>query len=338
MLKRDVVELAVRHEPPPYVPWDIALSGSACRKMAEQQGDEYVSDSVGNHFRYVASGITDIHRDNEGRLKDAFGVEWVQDAGTESYMTTGVILCEPCIGDYVFPDASESRYYEHIQARLDAAADCFRIFAIGYTLFERAWTLRGMENLMMDLVINPGFVHELLDAITEVNIRQIQYALNHEFDCVHFGDDWGHQHGLLISPEHWREFILPRLKKMFDMVKRAGLYVSVHSCGDVHLLFDDLIDAGLDIANPFQPEAMDVFDMLERYGGRLAFHGGLSTQETLPRGTVEEVETATRKLLCAGLAGGYIFAPGHGVGGEVPVENIMAMLNVLHSQPGYESG
>jgi uroporphyrinogen decarboxylase len=127
------------------------------------------------------------------------------------------------------------------------------------------------------------------------------------------------------------------MKRMFDRVKKAGKYISIHSCGDVHELFDDLICIGLNIANPFQPEAMDVHGLMKRYKGKLAFHGGLSTQQTLPYGTVDEVVAETKKLLKAGCKGGYIFAPAHGVGGEVPVENISAIVELLHSQPGFKA-
>jgi uroporphyrinogen decarboxylase len=101
-------------------------------------------------------------------------------------------------------------------------------------------------------------------------------------------------------------------------------------------LFDDLLGIGLDCFNPFQPEVMDVFSLMEQYRGRLAFHGGLSTQRTLPFGNVEDVRQATHRLLAAGQAGGYIFAPAHAVEGDVPLENMLAFIEILQSQPGYQ--
>jgi uroporphyrinogen decarboxylase len=123
---------------------------------------------------------------------------------------------------------------------------------------------------------------------------------------------------------------------MYSPVRNAGKCVFIHSCGKVDELFDDLIDIGLNCFNPFQPEVMDVFDILKRYRGRLALHGGLSTQRTLPYGSVEDVKIATRKLLDAGANGGYIFAPAHAVEGDVPLENMLAFIDVLHSQTGYK--
>ena len=123
---------------------------------------------------------------------------------------------------------------------------------------------------------------------------------------------------------------------MYSLVRDAGKCVFIHSCGKVDELFDDLFDIGLNCFNPFQPEVMDVFDILKRYRGRLAFHGGLSTQRTLPYGSIEDVSSATRKLLDAGTGGGYVFAPAHAVEGDVPLENMLAFIEILHTQPGYK--
>jgi len=109
----------------------------------------------------------------------------------------------------------------------------------------------------------------------------------------------------------------------------------IHSCGDVDELFDDLVAIGLACFNPFQPEVMDVEALLPAYRGRLAFHGGLSTQRTLPFGSVEDVRRETRRLLEFGSGGGYIFAPAHDVEGDVPLENMLAAIETVHRQPGF---
>jgi uroporphyrinogen decarboxylase len=121
---------------------------------------------------------------------------------------------------------------------------------------------------------------------------------------------------------------------MYGAVRAEGKYVMIHSCGDVDELFDDLVELGLNCFNPFQPEVMDVAALVKQYRGRLAFHGGMSTQRTLPYGTVEDVRAETRRLIELGCDGGYIFSPAHAVEGDVPVENMVAFIEEIQAQPG----
>jgi len=110
--------------------------------------------------------------------------------------------------------------------------------------------------------------------------------------------------------------------------------VTIHSCGKVDELFDDLIEIGVNGFNPFQPEVMDVEALMRKYRGRLTFIGGLSTQKTLPYGKLEDVRRETRKLLEMGRAGSYVFGPAHAVEGDVPVENMLAFIEEVQKQPG----
>lgn len=109
----------------------------------------------------------------------------------------------------------------------------------------------------------------------------------------------------------------------------------IHSCGDVDELFDDLIDIGLDCFNPFQPEVMDVKNLLLRYRGKLCFHGGLSIQKILPFGTPEDVRKESLELIELGEQGGYIFSPSHAVEGDTSLENIFSFIDVAQNQHGY---
>jgi len=336
MNKRQVVKLAIEGREVPYVPWHCNFTVEAADKLQKHFGQDDLERVLDNHFVKLGSDIgffTDLGND---RLRDMFGVVWDRSVDKDIGVVEGCILPEPTIRGYDFPDPLNSRFFADIPGKLSRYADCFRVFQIGFSLYERAWTLRGMENLMMDFLDHPDFVRHLLRSIADYNIAHFTEALKYDIDAVYFGDDWGQQTGLQMGPRLWREFIFPELERMYSLVRDAGKCVFIHSCGKVDELFDDLIDIGLNCFNPFQPEVMDVFDILKRYKGRLAFHGGLSTQQTLPYGSVEDVNSATRKLLAAGAHSGYVFAPAHDVEGDVPLENMLAFIEILHTQPGYK--
>jgi uroporphyrinogen decarboxylase len=131
----------------------------------------------------------------------------------------------------------------------------------------------------------------------------------------------------------WKEFIEPRVRQQYKAVKDRGKYVVIHSCGKVDELFPDLIEAGLDVFNPFQPEVIDAFDAKKRYGGRLCFFGGISTQRTLPYATVDEVKEQIKRLIDGvGKDGGYFAAPAHAIPPDAKPENVAAMIEVLQNQ------
>ena len=333
--KRQLVKLAAEGRKVPWVPWHCNFTLEAAQKLREHFGRDDLDVVLDNHFLKLGQDIGFFEELGNDRFRDGFGVVWNRSIDKDIGVVEKYLLSEPTLDGYEFPDPLNKRFFEDIPAKLSKHGDCFRVFKIGFSLYERAWALRGMENLMMDFLDHPDFVRRLLRSIADYNIAQTTEALKYDIDAVYFGDDWGQQRGLQMGPKLWREFILPELERMYSTIRRAGKLVFIHSCGKVDELFDDLIRIGLNCFNPFQPEVMDVFGLLKRYRGRLAFHGGLSTQRTLPYGSVEDVRNATRKLLEAGAEGGYIFAPAHAVEGDVPLENMLAFIETLHAQSGY---
>ncbi len=327
MTKRDVVRRVFSGQRPPYVPWHYQFTKEPWELLCGHFGGADAAETaVDNHILELGSAIGFFDDLGNNRVRDVFGVTWDRSVDKDIGNVEGHILPEPILAGYAFPDPLDARFFRDIPAMIAKQPDRFRVFYLGFSLFERAWTLRGMENLMVDFVDQPEFVHALFAAIADYDIAQVREAVKYDIDAVYFGDDWGSQQGLMMGKPFWDEYIKPQLRRMYGAVRGAGKFQMIHSCGDVDELFDDLIGLGLNCFNPFQPEVMDTTALLQAYRGRLAFHGGLSTQRTLPIGTEEEVRRECRRLLDQGREGSYIFAPSHAVESDVPLANILAFI------------
>ena len=332
MNKREVVRMVLDGKRPPYVPWSCSFTKEALAKLEARFGRDALDDALQDHLLGLGSDIGYFDDLGDNRFRDVFGVVWDRSVDKDIGVVEGCTLPEPSLRNFALPDPRDPRFFQDIEPAIGRQGDRFRGFRIGFSLYERAWTLRGMQNLLEDFCLNPAFVRELFEVIADYNLEQVEEALKFDIDAVYFGDDWGQQRGLQMSPAMWRAFLKPVLARMYGYVRARGKYVMIHSCGDVDELFDDLVEIGVNCFNPFQPEVMDVTALMQRYRGRMAFHGGLSTQRTLPYGTVEDVRRETRRLLQAGADGGYIFSPAHAVEGDVPLENMLAFLEVVQSQ------
>jgi len=265
--------------------------------------------------------------------EDPFGAHWNRSIDRDIGNVCNRRVTPENLAEYEFPSLENPPSCANADEVIRANPDQFIMADIGFSLFERAWVLTGMEQLLMAMVDEPAFAHALFDRIVEYNLRAIERACAHNIDAMYFGDDWGQQTGVLMGPELWREFIKPRIAQMYAAVKKHGKYVVIHSCGKVDELFPELIDLGLDVFNPFQPEVIDVYAAKRNFGDRLTFFGGISTQRTLPYGTADETRAEVRRLIAeVGKNGGYIAAPAHAIPADAKAENIAAMIEVLQNQ------
>jgi uroporphyrinogen decarboxylase len=206
------------------------------------------------------------------------------------------------------------------------------------SFFEVYCWMRGLEQAMMDLVMNPELVQAALDRIenhqTEMVLRFLE-ACPEKVDMALISDDMGGQKSLLISVNTWKEFIGPRLKRWCDLFHSRDIQVFYHSDGAIDPLIPHLIEAGVDVLNPIQHACpgMERGALKQKYGDRLIFHGGIDNQAVLPFGTVEEVRRETRQCLdLLGKGGGYICCSCHNIQPGTPVENILALIETVQEE------
>ena len=269
--------------------------------------------------------------DGVRRWQDQWGTGWEDNghgAKCETYpFESG---CEALAG-YDFPDAHQAGRFDEADERLKERGDKYVQSVVWFTLFERLWMLRGFENMLMDPYTDETEFSRLRDRIVEYNLAIIDQWTARNVDAVFFSDDWGSQRGLLMNPDDWRKHYLPSYKKMFDRVHAGGAHVWMHLCGNITAILPDLIDIGLNVLNPVQPQAMDVKALSREFGGKICFNGGVDVQGTLVRGTPDDVKLEVHDLvsLFGKFNGGYIGGTSHSVMPETPLDNVIAMYEAF---------
>jgi len=260
-------------------------------------------------------------------VKDEFGVTW-STGFNDRGIPVGPCISEPDMRKYLFPDPLAPYRFKDIKSWLENKSDCFSFITVG-DLWERATFIRGLENILLDLYANPKFVQELMDKITDYNLSTMQFLYdNFKFDGIVLSDDYGSQKAMLLSPESWRKFIKPYLFRLVSAAKKYRWVMFLHSCGYIIPIIKDLIEAGIDILHPVQPETMNIFLLKKEFGKDITFCGGVSTQKILPFGTPEGIRAEVKLLKdIIGKNGGYILDTGIQIISDVSLTNIIALLD-----------
>ena len=329
MTKKERIRLALAHKKTDIIPFNIELTSGSMKIFAEKYGvkKEDFFNFSGSHIEKISYNGGKYFYPK--RFKDEFGVVWNRNDGNDIGVVEDYLLIEPDVADFVFPKVDPANIKQCTENILNNGNDSFKLAKIGTLLFERAWSLRGMENLLMDFYLNENFVEELFSKITDYNLKIITEALKYPIDGFYFGDDYGQQNGLIMGPDLWRKYIKPYLKRTFVPIKEKGLPVFLHSCGNIMDILDDLIEIGLDCYQTVQPEIYDLSLLKKKFGDALTFYGAVSTQQFLPFAIPKTVkEKIFETIGIMGKNGGYICAPTHQISEDVPPENIMAMIEM----------
>jgi len=197
-------------------------------------------------------------------------------------------------------------------------------------MYETAWQIRGYEQFLMDMVERPAWAGCLLERLAQRNMRRAMAFAQAGADLIHCGDDVANRKAMMFAPDTWRKMMLSRWRRVWQAIKSINpdCVIRYHSDGNILHIVGDLIEAGVDILNPLQPECLDVDAVHARYGDRLTFDGCIGTQSTMPWGTPDDVRARVREVIDKyGQNGGLIISPTHVLEPEVPLENIDALFD-----------
>ena len=352
MTSRERVILALRRKRPDRVPFDFSFGFSPFQltQFRRRTGHDDPNEYFGVDSRMVSPGptrlLTDFSRYYNELPPHARIDEWgigheptnsthQHHAHLEGFLyPMGRLRTRQEVLDYPLPDLeaeyrfdepkrSITRHHERGLAVL-AMLDC--------TIFEMAWYMRSMQSLLMDFLQNEEFAGALLDRITEKRVVQARRFAELDADVICLGDDVGTQRGMLMSVSLWRRWLKPRLVRVINAARsvRPDVLIFYHSDGNILPIIPDLIEIGVDVLNPVQPECMDPADLKKRYGKQLSFWGTLGTQSTFPFGTPDDVRREVKeRITTVGEGGGLVMSPTHMVEPEVPWGNIIAFVEAV---------
>ena len=233
MTKRDVVRCVLDGKKPPYVPWSFKFTKEPREMLQAHYGVEDLDSVVGNHLLNLGNEIDFFDEVRPGYFKDVWGVTWDRTLDKDIGMPVEWIIKAPDANSVEFPDPHDPRFYADIEPKIAAHPDLFRVFRMRFSLYERAWSMRGIEELLMDFLMYPDFVHELFTRIADYNIAQMEKAMEYDIDAVYFGDDWGHQHGWNFGYDTRKRIVQPQVMRMYQYARERGKYVMIHASGDV---------------------------------------------------------------------------------------------------------
>ena len=350
---RQRVVAAIDQREPDRVPFDFWAVPETCAALRDYLGvgtDKDVLRLLGVDCRLVAPDYVGPapHVQPDGSYFDAWGThrrKVVNDFGTyDEYASYPLAEAQTAAEVETWPGWPDPDHWDVSTLKdkilvLNAEMPYHIRYEVG-GIFEWSWGLYGLDRFLIDLKLRPEVPCAIMDCFTDLyiaNVTRVLAAADGLMDMVYTYDDVGIQSGLMMSPRMWREFILPRHRRLNAAIRQYPVKIMYHSCGAVYRLIGAFADEmGIDVLNPLQPRAagMDMARIKSEFGGRLAFHGGIDIQHTLPRGTPGEVQAEVReRCRVLGRGGGYICTSAHYIQADTPLENILALYTTDRSGP-----
>lgn len=363
---RERVLAAVQHRVPDRIPVDLWAERSVLARMVQHFGAAGAEDlrrKLGVDLRYVMGPSfagQQMRTLEDGKVQDHWGVvrrpmtvEGVDRTGRAWSWTYRHVDVSPLAGattvqeieSYAGWPSAETWDYSGVEAECRAVREAGCAVVNGGDRLDRtaqlkpATYLRGLEQFLSDLVLEPALAECLLEHVVRYYLeynRRVFEAAHGTIDIFFMGDDMGTQTGPWVSPKMYRRFFKDNLRRYIELAHEHGIRVMYHTCGNVTKLIPDFIDCGLDILQSLQPAAMDVEQLKAEYGAHLAFQGGIDIQHTMPAGSPQQVrDEVRRRAETLGRGGGYIFCTAHNLLPDVPMENIEALFEAYRDCGAY---
>ncbi len=344
MNHRENLLAAMRREPCERVPFQFSMCDSQLDELEKRTSTRDVVEAFDMPVRYIALPAPKVMPDYRAFHKNADELDFIDEWGvghkrgsiahfTHFYSPMADYDTPQQVLDYPYPDLLAQYRWDEFKIEVEKAHAQGRVAAYSAVqVFEFAWYLRGLDNMLADMLIDEEMAAVCLDRMSSIQCEIAKKAAECGVDMIVYGDDVGTQRSLMMSKEAWKRWIMPTTAAVIAAAKKVNpdLLAFYHSDGAIVDIIPELIEIGVDILNPIQPECMDPFELKELYGDKLSFWGALGTQTTMPFGTPEEVYETTKELIQKmGKGGGFCIAPTHMLEPEVPFENIEAFMRAV---------
>lgn len=267
----------------------------------------------------------------DGSLEDEWGSRQIRGSSGPYIRYVDPPLVRQDLDSYRFPDLDAPGRWEGVQGRLNELRKEYLVVAGTSTFFRQGWDLRGLGNWLCDIAEENRLMVALLDRLLEYKLEYVRRFAEMGVDAISIGGDIAHKDGLFMRPATWRKHLKWRDAALIEEARKHGVrYFYFHTDGNLMEVMEDLLEMGFNIIDPIQPECMNPYEVKERFGGRMVLHGTVSSQRTLPFGTVEQVREEVRERVSGcGYDNGLVIAPNNVVQFDVPLENLLAVYDTV---------
>jgi uroporphyrinogen decarboxylase len=350
MTSRERTFLALLHEEPDRPPISATYTPEAALVLRAEFGrhEDDLGYVMGNDLIKTTVGVENsYYMYDTGEYTCPFGVRWRNVRNETGHYTEnigGALYDDPDgekLRAYSIPDPENPALYSNVREAVEKyGEEKFIIGSCQCSIFETAWYLHGLEQMLVDMAADEDYSNELFDRIMRFPLRAGLRMIDAGVDMVWLGDDISTQLGMMISVPMWRKYFKERYAFIFSEYrkKRPDIVIAYHSCGNCEKIIDEMVEIGLDVLNPIQPLAIDPFMVKRRYGRKLTMFGAIDVQWLMPYGSAEEITRSVReckKYLGAG--GGYILSPAHHIQSDTGLENIKAFYAAAMEPTDYDS-